>query len=97
MPGLVFLFIYLAIISIFAIIITIYDKSIAKKNERSSRKKRRVPERTLLIVAAMGGSIAMYCTMRHIHHKTLHKKFMIGIPAIIAAQIILVAALIILF
>ena len=94
MPGLWLLVIYLAIISIFAIFITIYDKSIARKNATASKKKRRVPERTLLIIAAMGGSVAMYITMKNIRHKTQHKKFMIGIPAIIAAQVALVALLI---
>ena len=97
MPGLWLLFIYLAIISIFAIFITIYDKSIARKNGYAAKKKRRVPERTLLIIAAMGGSVAMYITMKNIRHKTQHKKFMIGIPAIIAAQVALVVLLIVLF
>ena len=35
----------------------------------------------------------MYLTMRIIRHKTLHKKFMIGIPLIILLQIVLVLLL----
>ena len=97
MPGLWLFFIYLALISLFAIIITVYDKNIAKKNEHASRKKRRVPEKTLLIIAAMGGSVAMYITMKKIRHKTQHKKFMVGIPAIIAGQILLAVLLIWIF
>jgi len=95
MPGLWLFLIYLAIISCFACFITIYDKNIAVKNGESNKKKRRVPERTLLIVAAMGGSVAMYITMKKIRHKTQHKKFMVGIPAIIAAQVLLFVLLLI--
>ncbi len=77
--------IYLIIMSIVAIAVTIYDKVIAGSG------KRRVPENTLLIIAALGGSVAMYVTMQIIRHKTQHKKFMIGIPVIMVIQAILLA------
>jgi len=57
------------------------DKSSAKKG------RRRVKESTLLIVAALGGSLAMLLTMLAVRHKTKHAKFMVGIPVIIALQI----------
>ncbi|MBR6331683.1 MAG: DUF1294 domain-containing protein [Dehalococcoidales bacterium] len=76
---------YLIFISIVAIVVTIYDKLIAGSD------KRRVPEKTLLIIAALGGSVAMYITMQIIRHKTQHKKFMIGIPVIMVVQAILFA------
>ena len=72
--------IYVAVISLISIIITIYDKKIAGTG------KRRVPEATLLMWSALGGSVAMYITMHIIRHKTQHKKFMIGIPLIIILQ-----------
>ena len=72
---------YLAAISLLAVILTIRDKSAAKKY------KWRIKERTLLIVAALGGSVAMFMTMRAIRHKTKRAKFMVGIPAIIVLQI----------
>ena len=53
------------------------------------RGRRRVPEATLLWVSALGGSVGMYAAMRLIHHKTQHRKFMWGIPAIFAAQVVL--------
>lgn len=96
-PALWILIIYLLIINVYAVFLTMYDKGIATKNGKSSKKVMRVPERNLFIVSAMGGSIAMYATMQIIRHKTQHKSFMIGIPAIIVAQIILVVALIIIF
>ena len=76
---------YLIAISIIAIVVTIYDKLIA------GSEKRRVPENTLLIIAALGGSVAMYITMQIIRHKTQHKKFMIGIPVIMVLQAVLFA------
>jgi len=88
---------YLVVISVVAIIITVRDKSIAKRNENLERKKRRVPERTLLIIAALGGSLAMYITMHKIRHKTKHAKFMIGIPVIMFLQVAIPAAVYFLF
>ena len=75
--------IYLSIISLISIIVCIYDKAISKKN----RVELRVPERNLLILSALGGSVAMYIAMQITHHKTKHAKFMIGIPIIIALQL----------
>ncbi len=79
---------YVAIISIISVIMTIKDKSCAKKG------KWRVPEKTLFILSALGGSVAMYITMKTIRHKTQHKRFMIGIPAIMVVQAILIAGII---
>lgn len=79
-----YVWIYLSTISLMAIILTLYDKSAARMNNR------RVKESTLLLVAALGGSVVMLATMGVIHHKTQHKKFMIGIPLIIALQIAVV-------
>jgi len=67
-----------------AIVLTLRDKSAARQ------RKWRVKESTLLLVSALGGSIAMLLTMRAIRHKTQHKKFMLGIPVIIVLQIALV-------
>ena len=76
--------VYVLVISIISIVVTIYDKNIAGTG------KRRVPEATLLMWSALGGSIAMYVTMHTIRHKTQHKKFMIGIPLIMILQAALI-------
>ena len=78
---LTYIIVYLALISLVATVLTIYDK------HRARTGSWRVKERTLLFVAALGGSIAMYVIMSLIRHKTKHKKFMIGIPVIIFLQI----------
>ena len=72
---------YIAIISLVAVVVTVADKVKAKAGAW------RVKERTLFIIAALGGGIALYVTMQVIRHKTKHLTFMIGIPLIIAAQV----------
>lgn len=73
---------YLAIISLVSIIVCFYDKKISKKN----RVELRIPEKTLLLLSALGGSVAMFITMLLTRHKTKHVKFMLGIPVIMILQ-----------
>ncbi len=75
---------YLAAVSVFSCILTIHDKLAAKRHAW------RVPERVLMLSAALGGSVSMYATMLIIRHKTKHPKFMVGIPVIIAVQVFVV-------
>ena len=82
-PLLTYLVIYWCVISLVSIFVTISDKVKAK------RKAWRVPEATLLLLSALGGSVAMYLTMLLIRHKTKHIKFMLGIPLILVCQIII--------
>ena len=72
---------YLIVISVISVVVCIYDKIAAKHNP-----KHRTRERTLLLLSALGGSVAMLVTMLLIRHKTKHAKFMVGIPAIILMQ-----------
>ncbi len=81
-----YIYTYLCIVSVIAIILTLHDKRAATK------RNWRVKERTLLIVSALGGSLAMLLTMLAVRHKTRHAKFMAGIPIIIALQIVAVLA-----
>lgn len=75
---------YLVIINILAVYATIHDKKSAIKH------RWRVPESTLLILAAMSGCVVMYITMRIIHHKTKKLKFMLGIPVIFVLEVLAV-------
>ncbi len=81
-----YLTIYLGIVSLIAAVLTLHDKHAAIKHAW------RVKEHTLLIVSALGGSVAMLLTMLAIRHKTKHAKFMAGIPVIIVLQISAVLA-----
>ena len=60
---------------------------------KASRRAWRIPEATLLGLAAIGGSIGAWLGMRTWHHKTQHKKFLIGVPAIIIIQVLLIVFL----
>lgn len=78
---------YLGVISLVAILLTAVDKYKARHH------RWRIPEATLFLVAALGGCVAMYVTMRLIHHKTRHRRFMWGLPAILLLQIAAVTAI----
>ena len=54
---------------------------------KAKRDKWRIPESTVLSMAVLGGSIGALAGMKVWRHKTLHDKFRIGIPVIIALQI----------
>lgn len=73
---------YLLAINFITFIVYGIDKYKAKK------AKWRIPEATLLLMAAIGGSIGAWLGMKAWHHKTLHKKFKYGIPAILLLQIL---------
>lgn len=69
-----FLFYYLCIINAISFLLMLIDKQKARK------KRWRIPERTLLGVCAVGGSLGGLLAMVLVRHKTLHKRFSIGIP-----------------
>ena len=89
MPRSAFLLIYLALISLVSIAVTVYDKIAAKH-----RPKHRVPEKALMLLGALGGAAAMYAVMLLIRHKTKHNKFMIGLPIMMAVQVLAALAVI---
>ena len=69
------------------------DKTIARKNgervQRGRKPRRRIPEKTLFLIAALGGSLGVLAGMYLFRHKTKHKSFVFGVPLILAAQIAL--------
>ena len=75
--------IYLLIINVVTFIVYGIDKYKAK------HAKWRISEATLLLLAAIGGSIGAWCGMKVWHHKTMHKKFKYGVPVIFILQVAL--------
>lgn len=48
----------------------------------------RIPERTLMLLAFLMGGVGAFAGMKIFHHKTLHKKFTIGVPLCIVFNLI---------
>ena len=80
--------IYLAAVNIFGLIIMGVDKS------RAKRRKWRIPEATLFLVAVIGGSIGSIAGMYLFRHKTKHWYFVVGMPVILVLQLIAVAIIV---
>lgn len=78
-----FLLIYLIIINLAAFALMGIDK------RRAVRHAWRIPEKTLFLSALLGGSIGAVAGMRFFHHKTRHRYFRYGMPAIFLLQLIL--------
>ena len=79
---------YLLLINAAAFVLMRADKVKARKN------RWRIPERTLIGSALLGGSIGALLGMYTFRHKTRHLKFTLGVPAILIAQIALAVFLI---
>ena len=73
--------IYLCIVNALGFLLMLADKLKAKKNLW------RIPEATLFTVAVIGGSLGCILGMYTVRHKTKHLKFTIGIPLILAVQV----------
>jgi len=76
-----YLLIYLLIINAVGFTLMLIDKWKAKKS------RWRIPEATLMGVAALGGSVGSLLGMYTVRHKTQHIKFTVGIPVILVVQI----------
>lgn len=70
-------------------LLTFVTYGIDKHKARHNRW--RVREASLLLLAALGGSIGALLAMRVFRHKTQHKKFRYGVPAILLVQLAIAA------
>ena len=76
-----YLIVYFVFINLLSMCVCVLDK------RRAVKAKRRISEKTLFLLCFFGGCPLMYLTMLTIRHKTLHKRFMIGIPFIFLVQL----------
>lgn len=76
-----FVLVYLLLINAAGFLLMLADKHRARKNLW------RIPERVLITISVLGGSIGTIAGMKLFRHKTRHLKFTIGIPVILALQI----------
>lgn len=75
--------VYLLLANLVGFVLMGVDKHKAKK------KQWRIPEKTLFLSAILGGSIGALYGMHLFHHKTKHKSFVFGMPAILVVQMLL--------
>lgn len=80
----IILYIYLLVINVAGFIICGIDK------KRAIRHWWRIPEKDIILIAVLGGSIGVLIGMYGFRHKTRHRQFTVGIPLILLCQIMLV-------
>ena len=78
--------IYVGVMTLVAFLAMGWDKLCAKRDAR------RVPEKTLFLLAIIGGSIGSIAGMYAFRHKTRHWYFKIGLPLILILQIAAIIA-----
>ena len=76
------IFLYLIVINICGFLIMFIDKN------RAVHKEWRIPEKTLMFLSLIGGSIGMFAGMHIFRHKTKHIKFTLGVPFIFIVELI---------
>lgn len=84
MPGQTVLVVFwLAAANLLGLILMGADKS------RARRGAWRIPEKTFFLLAVLGGSVGCWLGMYLFHHKTRHWYFVVGMPLILIAQILI--------
>ncbi len=79
----IFVGIYAAVINLLGFLVMGYDKVMAK------RHRRRIAEKDIMTLAALGAAVGIELGMRMFHHKTLHTKFVFGVPFLIITNLIM--------
>jgi uncharacterized membrane protein YsdA (DUF1294 family) len=74
---------YLILMNVIGLLVMGVDKAKAKNHAW------RIPERTLFLVSVLGGSVGTWAGMYLFRHKTKHWYFVVGMPAILVAQIVI--------
>jgi uncharacterized membrane protein YsdA (DUF1294 family) len=72
-----------ALLNIITFVVMSHDK------RQAVRHGRRVPERTLFLLSAIGGALGALIAMRIRRHKTKHASFVVGIPFLLILHIVL--------
>lgn len=84
---LLFLVGYLLIVNFLAYLLYGIDK------RRSIKQQYRISEKTLLLIAFLGGGVGAWLGMKHYRHKTKHLKFTILVPLSIVTTVFFIAVI----
>lgn len=77
------LLVYLLLVNVAAFAMYGIDK------RKAMRDQWRIPEKTLLLVALIGGSLGAFAGMQVFRHKTKHWKFILGVPVCMILHVVL--------
>lgn len=88
----------IGIIAVLLVLINVISLgAFALDKQKSIEHKWRIPEKTLLFLAAIGGAAGALLGMKLFRHKTRHPRFSIGVPVLLILQVFAAVLLIILF
>ncbi|MFD1886798.1 DUF1294 domain-containing protein [Paenibacillus wenxiniae] len=76
--------IWLVVINVIAYSTMSLDKSRAVRG----RSRQRIPEKRLFTLAAIGGAVGIWIAMLTRRHKTKHRSFVIGVPALLVLNVL---------
>ena len=80
--------IYLLTVNAAAFLMMFLDKRFAVHGQW------RIPEKTLFLLAVLGGSLGGFIAMLLFHHKTRHRSFAVGFPLLLVVQAVALILLI---
>ena len=76
---------------VYLVIINIITFSLYGSDKKRARwDRRRIPEKVLLGLAVVGGSVGAWMGMKVYRHKIRKWKFLIGVPSILILQILVI-------
>lgn len=78
------LIVYLIVVNLIGFALYGIDKA------KSKGKGRRIPERTLLLMAAIGGALGCWLGMLLFRHKTKHVRFKVLVPLLTVVWVVAV-------
>ena len=81
-------YIYLFVVCLIAFAMCYIDKKAAVK------RKRRIPEKNLILISLAGGALGFFIGMLGFRHKTKHYKFTVSVPLMILLWTVITAALV---
>ncbi|MFE4713187.1 MULTISPECIES: DUF1294 domain-containing protein [Bacillales] len=78
------------LVMVWFVVINVIGYVVMSEDKNKARKRRdRVPEKTLFLLAAMGGALGVLIAMYRKRHKTRHLSFRIGIPLLLLLNALL--------
>ncbi|AIQ11165.1 MULTISPECIES: DUF1294 domain-containing protein [Paenibacillus] len=73
----------------FAVINIIGYMVMSEDKDKARSRRERVPEKTLFLLAAIGGALGVLTAMYRRRHKTRHMSFVIGIPLLLLLNVLI--------